>query len=74
MDLGVATGAFALAIGGVRLLEAGVSWAAKKNGYHKSAGGLTERQALQLHDLHESHSPRMIELLKEIRDELRGLK
>ena len=71
VDPGTA-GAFAIALGSIELAKVAIGWAVKKtNGYKPPVSGLTERQALQLHDLHQSHAPQVIELLKEIRDELR---
>jgi hypothetical protein len=69
-DLSVTAGAFAIALAGVRLAEVVVNKVVNRvNGRPaEPACKMTERQALQLHDLHESNAPRMIELLKEIRD------
>ena len=70
MELGPTAGAFALALAGVRLAEFAIAKVASRvNGkVSESACKMTDRQALQLHDLHESNAPRVIELLKEIRD------
>jgi sulfite reductase beta subunit-like hemoprotein len=69
-DLGVTAGAFAVALAGVKLAEVAITKVVNKvNGHSpERTCKMTDRQALQLHDLHESNAPRVIELLKEIRD------